>query len=201
VPIFLVRHGETVCNAARIVQPADAALSAKGIEQAERVARRLAEEGIGGIRSSDLPRASETARRIAVATGLTVAADEGLRERNYGAVRGTPYASLDVDIFGPDYRPPGGETWAAFHDRVDSAWSRAVDAAAQMDRPLVVVTHGLVCYSVLSQGLVAAPGWRPTMHFANASVTIIDGPPAWRARVIDSTAHLRPEGVGTAGPV
>jgi len=46
--------------------------------------------------------------------------DPGLRERDYGALRGVPYASISGDIFAPDFEPPAGETWAAFHARVDA---------------------------------------------------------------------------------
>jgi len=47
--IFLIRHGETEGNAARIVQRPDIPLSPRGQAQAERLARRLADAGITGI--------------------------------------------------------------------------------------------------------------------------------------------------------
>src|SRR5262245_7470343 len=111
--IYLVRHAESVSNAARVVQLPDAPLSPAGLEQAERLARRLTEEGIVQILSSDLRRAATTAEALCRATRAPIEFDAGLQERNYGDVRGVPYADLDVDIFGPDYAPPGGETWAA----------------------------------------------------------------------------------------
>ena len=40
--IYLIRHGETASNVARILQTPDIPLSATGIRQAELVARRLA---------------------------------------------------------------------------------------------------------------------------------------------------------------
>src|SRR5512143_2148507 len=67
--IFLVRHGETDANAARVVQTPDVPLSARGREQARALATRLAGEGVAHIVSSDLARADETARTIAAATG------------------------------------------------------------------------------------------------------------------------------------
>ncbi|HEY9065800.1 MAG TPA: histidine phosphatase family protein, partial [Burkholderiaceae bacterium] len=39
--LLLVRHGETALNATRVLQPADTPLSARGIAQAEAIARRL----------------------------------------------------------------------------------------------------------------------------------------------------------------
>ena len=67
--IYLIRHGETVGNAARIVQRPDSPLSPRGLEQAERLARRLASAGIGRIVSSDRVRALATAERLQRVTG------------------------------------------------------------------------------------------------------------------------------------
>ena len=50
--------------------------------------------------------------------------DADLRERNFGALCGTPYAEIEFDAFAPDYAPPGGESWDELHARVDSAWER-----------------------------------------------------------------------------
>ncbi len=52
--IFIVRHGETASNAARVVQTPETPLNERGLEQTQRLARRLAEAGIARILSSDL---------------------------------------------------------------------------------------------------------------------------------------------------
>src|SRR5262249_32633944 len=90
--IYLLRHGETGANAARVVQRAHVPLSARGRAQALRLAERLAKVGIARIRSSDLVRAVETAETLAAATGAPVELDPELAERSYGDVRGWPYA-------------------------------------------------------------------------------------------------------------
>jgi broad specificity phosphatase PhoE len=187
--IYLLRHGETSLNASRVVQPADTPLSERGMRQAERLAARLVDAGIRTIRSSDLPRAYETARVVARVLGLPIDVDPDLQERNYGAVRGTPYAELAEDIFGPEYVPPAGESWAVFHARVDRAWARIVDAAPA-DGALAVVTHGLVCWSILSRHVLPDPCPCTSMRFANTSVSIVEGSGPWRARLVDCTAHL-----------
>ncbi len=188
--IYLLRHGETTFNATRVVQPADTPLSERGEQQAERLADRLAEVGIGAIRTSDLPRALSTAQAIARRTGLPLEVDPDLQERNYGAIRGTPYAELTDDIFGPDYAPPEGETWDAFHARVDRAWDRLVAAHGASADAIAVVTHGLVCWSIVSRRVLQEPSACTTMRFANTSVSILEGPAPWRARLVDCTAHL-----------
>ena len=122
--IFLIRHGETLGNASRTVQLPDNPLSPRGIAQAERLARRLEREGIGAILSSDYARAAQTAERLRRASpALPIRHDPLLQERNFGDIRGTPYAELGFDMFALDYAPPNGETWEVFHARVDRAWA------------------------------------------------------------------------------
>jgi broad specificity phosphatase PhoE len=189
VIVFLIRHGETEHNAARVMQRPDAPLSARGREQARRLARRLAGAGIARILSSDYARARETAEILRGAADTPLLLEPLLRERNFGELRGRAYASFDFDPFAPDYVPPGGEGVPAFHERVARAWA-AVEAAAASG-PLAVVTHGLVCRAVVARHVEPAPGmdaagalWR------NTSLTILEGPPPFRVRLLDSAAHL-----------
>ena len=188
--IFLIRHGETAGNAARIVQLPDAALSPRGIAQAERLARRLASEGIALILSSDLERAVTTAEAVRRATGAPIAFDPLLQERNFGALRGTPYAQLDFDPFAPDYEPPEGESWPTFHARVDRAWQAIQARAATVGGRLAVVTHGLVCRSLAARHVVLPDGQLVPERWENTSVTILDGPAPWRVRLLNCTTHL-----------
>jgi probable phosphoglycerate mutase len=189
-PIFLIRHGETVGNAARIVQLPDAALSPRGIAQAERLGRRLAVEGIALILSSDLARAMTTAEHVRRATGAPIELDPLLQERNFGNLRGTPYADLAFDLFAPDLEPPDGESWPVFHARVDRAWEAIQTRAAAVDGPLAVVTHGLVCRSLAARHVVLPDGQLVPERWENTSVTILDGPAPWRVRLLNCAAHL-----------
>ena len=197
--IYLIRHGETDSNAARIVQTPDVGLSLRGIGQAERLAQRLAHEGITAILSSDLRRAIMTAERLHAATGAPITFDAGLQERNFGDIRGQAYATLGVDILTPDYEPPGGERWADFHARVDAAWTRIADAAGATPGNLAVVTHGLVCSSLALRHLQLSSDQRAVAAWHNTSVTIIEARPPWPVQLINCTAHLdQPAGSGSA---
>jgi len=198
--IYLIRHGETDSNARRILQTPDTPLSERGLEQAQRLACRLSESGIVRILASDLCRAAMTAEILQDATGHPLEFDAGLHERNFGDLRGTPYADLDADPFGPDYDPPGGESWETFHARVDAAWQRAVGVAAETAGDLAVVTHGLVCQSVVSRLAVLA---RDVEHpvgygWVNTSVTILDPGQPWEVRLLNCAVHL--EDAKPAGP-
>lgn len=194
--IFLVRHGETASNAARVVQTPETPLSERGMAQAERLAIRLASASVGRILSSDLPRARMTAECVQSATGAPLDFDAGLQERNFGDVRGTPYAELGADLFAADYVPPGGESWDALHRRVDVTWERVVAAAGSSPGNLVVVTHGLVCYSLLARVVALPLEDEATLRVANTALTVIDDTPPWPVRLLNCTAHLDVDPVG-----
>jgi probable phosphoglycerate mutase len=200
--IFLIRHGETLGNASRTVQLPDNPLSPRGFAQARRLADRLEREGIAAILSSDLARAAQTAEHLACATGLPVRHDPLLRERDFGDLRGTPYAELGIDMFAPGYAPPNGETWEVFHARVDLAWALILEGAAAVDGPVAVVTHGLVCRSLAARRLALPEGVEVPERWENTAVTIIEPPESWtdagaeseaapwRVRLLNCVAHL-----------
>jgi hypothetical protein len=108
--ILWLRHGETALNAARIMQPADTPLSPRGLAQAEAAARRIAAMRPAAILASDMPRALQTAAALARLTGLAVAPDARLRERNFGALRGRPWSTLAFDPTAMLEAPEGGES-------------------------------------------------------------------------------------------
>lgn len=188
--IFLIRHGETAGNAARIVQRPDIPLSERGIAQADRLARRLVNAGIAGILASDLRRAAMTAQSLSRTTGVPVAFEALLHERNFGDIRGTAYADLGFDPFHPDYAPPNGESWDAFHARVDRAWTRIQEVAAATPGHLAVVSHGLVCKSLAGRHLALPAGAEVPERWENTSVTIIDARAPWRVALLNCCAHL-----------
>ena len=194
--LFLIRHGETEGNALRIVQRPDIPLSPRGVTQAERLARRLARDGVARIVSSDFARAVTTAEHLRHATGAPLSFEPLLQERNFGDLRGTPYAELGFDMFAPDYAPPNGETWLVFHARVDRAWARVQELAAASRGDLAVVTHGLVCRSLAARHLVLPDGKAVPERWENTSLTIVDGPAPWRVRLLNCVAHL--EGLDAA---
>jgi 2,3-bisphosphoglycerate-dependent phosphoglycerate mutase len=186
--IFLVRHGETDANAARIIQKPDAPLSQRGRDQAARLARRLASLGVAAIVSSDFPRAQVTAEHIRAATGAPLELWPDLRERNMGLLRGRAYADIDFDIFAPDYAPPDGETWEEFDARVARAWTMVIERALGTDGNLAVITHGLVCHSIVNRvnpGASVVPGWT-----RNASLTIVSGSDRHTIDLLGCTEHL-----------
>lgn len=196
--IYVIRHGETIGNAARVVQRPDNPLSPLGELQAERLAGRLATAGIARIVASDLARAAGTAERLRRATGAPLEFEPLLHERSFGDIRGTPYSELGFDMFAPDYAPPNGETWEIFHARVDRAWVRVQQIAGVAGGHLAVVTHGLVCRSLAERHLVLPAGATVPERWENTSVTIAEGPAPWRVRLLNDVAHL--DGLAAPSP-
>ena len=187
--IYLIRHGETAGNAAGVVQMPETPLSERGLEQAEHLGARLAEAGIGQILTSDYARAEMTAQAVRQATGSPLEIHEVLRERNYGDLRGRPYTEVGQYILMEGYEPPNGESWEVFHERVDRAWDCVRSAIAGTQDSLAVVTHGLVCRSLLRHFRLP-DGAEPPERFGNTSVTVIQAAEPWLASVLACTAHL-----------
>jgi 2,3-bisphosphoglycerate-dependent phosphoglycerate mutase len=196
--IYLIRHGETELNATRVVQPADTPLNARGLRQAERLALRLASAGIERVLCSDLPRAMMTAEPLARAASARIEHSALLQERNFGDLRGRPYAEIGADIFAQDFAPPNGEGWPEFHARVARAWALAAELAAGCRGHLAVVTHGLVCGSVAGRFLQLAPGMPVPARWGNTSVTSCDAAPPHAVQLLNCVAHLGDDQDGSA---
>jgi probable phosphoglycerate mutase len=194
--VYLARHGETELNARRVLQPPATPLSERGLDQARRLAARLAGEGIARIVSSDLERALMTADELRRTTSARLEIEPLLQERNFGDLRGRAYAELGFDPFALDYHPPGGESWAEFEARADLAWRRVEAIAARSGGPLAVVSHGLVCRAVAVRQLGIDPDSRreEIARWGNTSLTIAEGPAPWRVRLLNCTAHLDGDG-------
>ena len=200
--IYLIRHGETALNRARVLQSPDTPLSDAGIAQAERLAARLANEPIAEMLVSDHERTQMTAAPIARVTGVTAELTSLLQERSFGSLRGKSYDELETFPFAPGYTPPEGESWEVFHRRVDRAWrfvterARAIEAT-RPDRHLAVVTHGLVCHSlavnhlVLPEGTEAIGSEGPILRLGNTALSIIEiEGSTYRTSLLGCTAHL-----------
>ena len=191
--ILLIRHGETLLNAARTLQPADTGLSARGHAQARALAGRLAKAGVAAIVSSDLPRAASTAEALADATGLPIRWEPLLRERNFGDLRGRPYDGLGFDPLTLVHAPPGGESAETFRMRVAQAFQKIVALRRGLDGDLAVVTHGLVIAAMLESHAGSARAESGPSRLANTSVTVISARSPHAVERLNCTAHLEAE--------
>jgi len=188
--ILLVRHGETAGNVSRILQLPDVPLNERGVGQAEQLAQRLLNDGFAHIVCSDLLRARMTAAPLAVYSGIEIEESPLLQERNFGDLRGTPYADLAEDPFRPDFAPPNGEDWPTFHARAAAAFDLIVSRRRSVNGNLVVVTHGLVCRAVVERHARLTEGIAIPALFHNTSVTILHANAPHAVGLLNCTRHL-----------
>lgn len=181
--LHLVRHGESEWNAARRVQGQSSqapSLTSLGRAQARTAAWVLAEltPRTRLVVSSDLPRARETALIVALALGLPLRCDPGLREQDLGELEGRGLDDAapgggtvedSVEALWQDHRrrPPGGESVGELHRRIHEALARI--AAAEASEELVMVTHG----GPIRVATVTAPEAVRRRPVGNASVTTV----------------------------
>ena len=146
--ILIARHGQSDWNLEKRWQGfADRPLTAKGCEQAEALAQRLAHIELDAIYSSDLQRARETAAVVARSQGLEVQQVPDLREVDVGSWSGLtrpeaeerfPEGFARWKLGYPGWKD--GETYEAMTDRVLGAVTRI---ASEHDRGRVlIVSHG-----------------------------------------------------------
>lgn len=163
--LVLVRHGETVLNAAGIAQGwNDSALSDLGQRQAQAIARRLSTMGITAIYSSPLGRALATAEVIAAAAALPIVTLDDLREMGYGKWEGMRFLQVREQyaedyarwIEETDYPCPGGESHRDVQIRMDRALAHVAAGASNGTERVVVVTHG-TAIRVGATSLLGAP--------------------------------------------
>ena len=80
VDLLMIRHGLPIRRETTDGTPADPELDAAGRDQAERLARWLAPEGVDAVYTSPMRRAMETAAPLAAAVGVEPVVDEEIAE-------------------------------------------------------------------------------------------------------------------------
>ena len=151
--LYLVRHGETVDNAAQILQgQTPGKLNEQGIQQAEEVARKMVNNHFDVFVSSDLYRSVETCEIIArphFEVGADVASQivttPLLRERDWGDFTGKFIPSLPKD---PKDWPDNIETLEKMKSRAQNflTWLKVT----YPDKTILAVGHGIINKAVQS---------------------------------------------------
>jgi probable phosphoglycerate mutase len=196
---MLLRHGETPLSVdRRFSGRGDAALTERGVAQAEAAALRLADVKVDAIVSSPLRRTQQTAAIVAAAIGLEVSVDDGFAETDFGDWEGLTFAevserdpeALAAWLGDPRVAPPGGESIAATDARVETARTKLM--AAYPDAAVVVVSHVTPIKLMLRDALAAPIDAVFRIHLEPASLSVVDwylaGHPV--VRLVNDTAHL-----------
>jgi len=199
--ILLVRHGESA--PVRDGEPvpllggaSDPALDPVGVEQAERVAARLATEAIDAIYVTPLRRTAQTAAPLAERLGLEPRVEGDLREVFLGEWEGGHFRKhvreahpvvLEMRRLGRWDVIPGAEPADGFAARVRAGIDRI--AAAHPDQRVVSVVHG----GVVGQAIANATGASP-LAFSwadNGSISeLVVAGGDWIVRSYNDVAHL-----------
>ena len=206
--LYLIRHAEYQFTPDE--RPYERGLTARGEEQARRLAARLASGEIPTdvLISSTMTRARETAAILAPALGRPAIADADVEEWRNTDGHDLPWpdflaqfnaASLDQRPF---YFPvAGGETWARFMVRACTALNRIVQQHA--GRTIAVVCHGGVIEASFHLFCGFSPLQFPAIGFAPAYTSIThwqrvaaQGRDLWVLERFNDTAHLRETGPG-----
>lgn len=181
--LLLIRHAESEGNAAGVFQgQRDFPLSARGLEQAGRLAARLRSRPLDHIYASPLSRASHTAQLVAEAKGMAVTPLPGVMEYDFGEFSGLDWA--EITARNPELAAaqraggrlhhawPGEEGREAFRLRACSAiWSLE---AHHGDESVAVVTHGGVIAVFCQEVLGLDPTYRAPFMVENTSIFEID---------------------------
>jgi probable phosphoglycerate mutase len=131
-----------------------------------------------------------TAAPLAARSGIAIEESPLLQERNFGDLRGMPYAELTENPFGADFVPPNGEDWPTFHARVADAFGFIVSRRRSVNGALVVVTHGLVCRALVGRHARLPEGIVIPELFYNTSVTILHEKAPHAVSLLNCTRHL-----------
>lgn len=147
--IYITRHGESQWNLEGKVQGVtDIPLTAKGIEQARQLARKIKENGIkiDVILYSPLSRAADTAKIVAEENGLPLILEPRLIEQNFGEYEGHEWKKHPGVFheakkqFASDYN--GGESMLRLAQRIYNLLDELKSRSNAENKTFLLVTHG-----------------------------------------------------------
>ncbi len=157
--LVLVRHATTAATGKRLGGWTPGVhLDAKGRDQAEATAQRLASAPLKAVYASPLERTQETARIVAKPHGLRVRTRRGIGEVDYGEWTDKPLGQLrrrkawaTIQATPSRVTFPGGES-------IRAAQARAVDATEELaaehgDQTIALVSHADVIKAIVAHHL------------------------------------------------
>lgn len=206
--IYLIRHGETTSNLKKTWRTADESLTETGIEQAHKVAKRVASLPVTEIISSTSSRTMKTAEVISNQTGLPFSGEELFyEEKTPTSIQGLVHEkkpdnkieqyiqALLENSENPDYRYQDEENLFERRARIQKVLSYLENIKSDS---LLVVTHGnilkmLMAYIVLGEDCTAKELYLASQKFktVNTGITqIIFENGVWRILIWNDHAHF-----------
>lgn len=146
--LLLIRHGRTSANATGILAGwlPGVELDERGVQQAERLADRLADLPVCRVVASPLTRTLQTAAPLASRWSLPVDEDPGIGECRYGAWTGRPLKELaGEELWRTVQRAPSSATFPPSddfeHESIAEMAARGIATVRRIDRE-VAAEHG-----------------------------------------------------------
>ncbi len=180
--IHLIRHGQTNWNVKSLYQGIkDIPLNDVGLNQANKLAKRLQSFSFNSLYSSPLSRAFKTAEAINQPHGLSVVIRENLKEISLGGWEGKDREAIkkshpkSVGTFSKDVidiRPPGGESFRDLQFRVQESFKEILHSHEDKDE-IVIVTHGGVIKNIIADALKMKLEDRKLLLIDNASISTL----------------------------
>ncbi|MFH0972265.1 MAG: histidine phosphatase family protein [Candidatus Micrarchaeota archaeon] len=181
--LLLIRHGLTEYNLQNLIQGSlETTLVEHGMHQAQDLARRLRDEKINAIYSSDMTRAVMTAKAVLkYHPNLKLKTFAELQERHFGEFEGVHYKAAkrkeprllaQINYTDMDYVPKGGESWTHVQERA----MKVINKLLKMhpEDTIAVVAHGGTNRVILAS-LIGLPLDRVAVFKQNnACVNVID---------------------------
>jgi broad specificity phosphatase PhoE len=169
--VYLARHGETEWSVSgQHTGHTDIPLTARGEQDAQRLARRLAGVTFAKIFTSPLARARRTCELAGFGDAAEVDAD--LQEWDYGAYEGR--RTVDIRQERPDWYLfrdgcPGGESVEAIGTRAD----RVVARLRAIEADVLVFGHGHILRVLAARWLGLPPGEARLFVLSTAALSIL----------------------------
>ena len=182
--IYLLRHGETESNVARIYQGmGDSPLTKNGLLMTEELAEFLKDLDFKGIYCSDLSRGVETAKVVAKFHKVSPAILPDLRERNYGAWEGLTFQEIAeryTEVYDTWQQNPAkakiaeAETLEELQKRALRALQGILDKHPGQEGNVCIVGHGGINRTIMFHylGLDLNSFWK--VRQSNCCVNIIE---------------------------
>lgn len=145
--LYLVRHAQNDDDRqGKIRGLKDQPINEHGERQLAGLRDFFRERPVLAVVTDDLSRTRQTALAVALAAGVEVETDLGLRSWDLGKLEGKSMSAhkLEIQDFKthPDKVPVGGQSWGSFRQQARKAISEWVRKAMEVSAPIVLVTHG-----------------------------------------------------------
>jgi broad specificity phosphatase PhoE len=145
--ILLIRHGETDLNQEQRIRGwADVDLSDRGIQDTQKTAQHLQNEGISEIVTSDLSRSEQTGHILQSNLFVPTDSDRNLRPWDLGKFTGLKLDDIRSEmnryVESPQKKVPGGESFNDFQNRWTTGLQTLAARAMQSETgTIAAVTH------------------------------------------------------------